>query len=165
VKTNANTPLLLFYNEIKENSFLRDPEIKLNSDSNMKKLLLLALMGLISSCSTAKKSSSLLQEEQFYITRKYIGDFIDYRHTGPQIVGGNDLIWITTTIYSTYGKISAYSKTCDFSPGDRIYLKPINSIPGYFGYWDYQIENDSSVSYKVSEYRYENNVFMRIRSL
>ena len=90
---------------------------------------------------------------------------MDYCHTGPQVIGGKDLIWIKTTIYSTFGKISAYSKTCDFSVGDKIYLKPTYSTPGNYGYWVYQIENDSSVNYRVSEYRFENNVFVRIRSL
>ena len=131
----------------------------------MGKLLLLVLMGIIISCSTTKKSYSLLQEDQFLTTRKYIGNFMDYRHTGPQVIGGKDLIWIKTTIYSTFGKISAYSKTCDFSVGDKIYLKPTYSTPGKFGYWVYQIENDSSVNYRVSEFRFENNVFIRIRSL
>jgi hypothetical protein len=29
----------------------------------------------------------------------------------------------------------------------------------------YQIENDSAVNYRVSEFRFENNVFTRTRSL
>ena len=131
----------------------------------MKKLLFLVLMGIIISCSTTKKSSTLLQEDQLFITRKYIGNFIDYWHTGPEIVGGNDLIWIKTTIYSTFGKISAFSKTCNFSTGDKIYLRPAYSTPGKFGYWEYQVENDSSVIYRVSEFQFENNVFARMRSL
>ena len=131
----------------------------------MKKMLFLVLTSIIISCGTTKKSSSLVQEDQFFITRKYIGNFVDYYHTGPQIVGGNDLIWIKTTIYTTFGKISAYGKTCNFSVGDKIYLKPTETTPGKFGYWIYQIENDSAVNYKVSEYRFENNVFSRIRSL
>ena len=131
----------------------------------MKKLLLLVLMGMIISCSTTKKSSSLLQEDQFLITRKYIGNFVDYYHTGPEIVGGNDLIWIKTTIYSTYGKISVYGKKCKFSAGDKIYLKPIYSTPGNFGNWVYQIENDSSVIYRVSDIRFENNFFTRTGSM
>jgi hypothetical protein len=131
----------------------------------MKKLLLLVFIGIMISCTTVKKSSSLYKEDQFFITRRYIGNFIGYYHTGPQIVAGYDLIWIKTTIYNTYGKISAYGKTCDFSVGDKIYLKPISSIPGNFGNWVYQIENDSAVNYRVSEFRYENNVFTRSRSL
>lgn len=131
----------------------------------MKKLLFLVLMGLIISCSTAKKAPLRVKEDQFFITRKYIGTFVDYCHTGPQIVGGNDLIWIKTTIYSTYGKISAYSKKCDFSVGDKIYLRPRYSTPGHYGNWEYLIENDSLVNYRVSEFRFENNVFTRMGSL
>lgn len=131
----------------------------------MKKFLFLVLMGIIISCSTTKKSSSLLNEDQFLITRKYIGNFVDYYHTGPEIVGGSDLIWIKTTIYSSYGKISAYGKKCKFSVGDKIYIKPIYSTPGNFGNWVYQIENDSSVIYRVSDIRFENNYFTRSGSM
>jgi hypothetical protein len=127
----------------------------------MKKLLFLILMGLLIACSTSKKSSSLLEEDQLYITRKYIGDFLEYCHTGPQIVGGKDLIWIKTSVYTTYGKISAYGKICDFSVGDKIYLKPVSSTTGDIGNWVYQIENDFSINYRVSEFRFENNVFTR----
>jgi hypothetical protein len=112
-----------------------------------------------------KKSSSLSQVDQFIVTRRYIGTFIDYCHTEPQIVGDIDLIWIKTTIYQTYGKISAYSNKCDFSVGDKIYLKLIYPTPENLGDWVYLIENDSSVSYKVSECRYENNIFTWNRSL
>ena len=118
-------------------------------------------MGLLIACSTSKKSSSLLEEDQLYITRKYIGDFLEYCHTGPQIVGGKDLIWIKTSVYTTYGKISAYGKICDFSVGDKIYLKPVSSTTGDIGNWVYQIENDFSINYRVSEFRFENNVFTR----
>jgi hypothetical protein len=130
-------------------------------NSEMKKLLFFVLTGLLISCSTTKKSSSLNEEDILLITRKYIGIFVDYCHTGPQIVGGNDLIWIKTSYYSSYGKISAYGKKCDFSVGEKIYLKPIYSTPGKFGNWEYQIENDSSVNYRLSEFRFENNVFTR----
>ena len=131
----------------------------------MKKLLFFVLMFLIISCSITKKSSSLPQEDQLIVSRRYIGNFIDYSHTGPQIVGDNDLIWIKTTIYSTYGKISVYGKKCKFSAGDKIYLKPIYSTPGNFGNWVYQIENDSSVIYRVSDIRFENNFFTRTGSM
>ena len=127
----------------------------------MKKLLFLVLMGLLISCSTTRTSSSLLQEEQLLITRRYIGNFIDYCHTGPEITGGKDLVWIKTTVYSTYGRISVYGKTCKFSVGDKIYLKPVYATPDNYGNWLYQIENDSSVVYRVSDYRYENNIFTR----
>jgi hypothetical protein len=131
----------------------------------MKKVLYVILMGIIISCSTTKKASAPLQEDQFLITRKYIGNFIECYHTGPEVVGGTDLIWIRTTIYSTYGKISIYGKSCDFSVGDKIYLRPISSTPETYGKWVYQIENDNSVIYRVSEYRFENNVFTQSLAL
>jgi hypothetical protein len=131
----------------------------------MKRVLFLILLGTLISCSTAKRSSTYLEDDQILLTRKYIGIFIDYYHTSPQIVGGEDLIWVKTTIYNNFGKISAYGKTCSFSVGDKIYLKPIDSTPDKFGKWTYQIENDFSVSYKVSDFRFENNSFTKARSL
>jgi hypothetical protein len=139
--------------------------INFKENSKMKKLLFIALMGLLISCTSTKKSSSNIQEDQFQITRKYIGTFLDYSHTGPQIVGGKDLIWIKTTIYTNFGRISAYGKKCEFSVGDKIYLKPLYSSPGNYGNWEYQIENDSLISYRVSEFRFENNFFTRMGSL
>jgi hypothetical protein len=106
-----------------------------------------------------------VQEEQFIISRRYVGNYIDYSHTGPQVIGGKDLIWIKTTVYSTFGKISAYGKTCDFNVGDKIYLRPTNISQWESGNWEYKIENDSAVAYQVSEFRFENNVFTRSRSL
>jgi hypothetical protein len=131
----------------------------------MKKFLFLILLSLTVSCSTTKNSSTIVQEEQFIISRRYIGNFIDYSHTGPQIAGGKDLIWIKTTVYNTFGKISAYGKTCNFNVGDKIYLKPTNATQWKYDDWEYQIENDSAIGYKVSEYRYENNIFTRSGSL
>jgi hypothetical protein len=136
-------------------------QIKLNTDTKMKQLLLLVLMGVVISCSTAKKYSTLREEDEFLNTRKYIGNFIDYCQTGPEVFGGANLIWIKTTHYNRFGKISAYSKKCEFTPGDILYLRRTSSTPGVYGNWTYQIENDSSVVYRVSEYRYENNVLVR----
>jgi hypothetical protein len=131
----------------------------------MKKILLLLFAGTIFSCGTTNNLSTIVQEEQMIVTRKYIGNFIEYYHTSPDLVGGEDLIWIRTSVFNTFGRISAYSKTCKFSPGEKIYLKPTSSTPDNFGYWEYQIENDDSVSYKISDYRFENNAFVHTRSL
>jgi len=131
----------------------------------MKKVMFLILMSTLFSCGVTKRSSTLIQEDQLFVTRKYIGVFIDYCHTGPQITGGKDLIWIKTSVYNSFGKLSAYGKSCDFSVGDKIYLKPSDFTPDKFGYWMYQIENDSSISYRVSDFRFENNSFTQARAL
>jgi hypothetical protein len=126
----------------------------------MKKYGFILLMILVISCATTEKSG-ILPEDEIFVTRKYIGNFIDYRHTVPETFGGPHLIWIKTTMDSTYGKISAYGKKCKFSPGDRIYLRRTYSTPGVFGYWEYQIENDSSVYYRASEFQYDNKVLVQ----
>jgi hypothetical protein len=123
----------------------------------MKKILLFLIACILISCGAMKNSATLNVEDQLYNTRKYIGNFIDYCHTGPEISGGAHLIWIKTSLYNSFGKISAFGKTCDFSVGERIYLRRLTSIPNATGNWSFQIENDSSVYYMVSGYRYENN--------
>ncbi len=126
----------------------------------MKKYGLIILMVLGISCATTKRTG-LLPEDEIFVTREYVGDFVDYRHTGPETFGDPHIIWIKTTMDSTYGKISAYGKKCEFSLGDKIYLRRTYSAPGVFGYWEYQIENESSVFYRVSEFQFDNKVLVQ----
>jgi hypothetical protein len=127
----------------------------------MKRISFLVLMSVIISCSATKGPSSKVSKDDFFITRRYIGKFTDYRHTGPEIIPGTDLIWIKTDVVNTFGKLSAYGKKCDFSAGDKIYLKSTSYTPGTTGLFGYQIENDSSICYTVSEYQYQNKTFVR----
>jgi len=127
----------------------------------MKKLLFLALTCLAISCSTQLKTHSYLKDTQVTVTRRCIGNFIDFRHTGPEVVGGANLIWIRTTQFNNFGKISAFGKDCKFEPGEKIYVKRLYSTPGPYGNWEYVIENDSSDVYMMSNYRYENNVLVQ----
>lgn len=134
--------------------------IKLNTE--MKKLiLLLFFLTAVISCSTSDRSSSDIDEDRLYVTRRYIGEFEDYRHTAPGRFGDPHLIWIKTTQDSVFGKISAYSRECGFSPGDRLYLRRRYVTPGIYGYWIYQIENDSSVFYRICEYQNDRKVLVQ----
>lgn len=127
----------------------------------MKKLLILILIAAISSCTALKKISSVPEEEELYITRKYVGSFIEYRHTGPEDLNGPNIIWIKTSLESIYGKISAQGKKCDFSEGDRLYIRRTFYNPGVVsGYWIYHIENDSSVSYRATEFQHDRQVLI-----
>lgn len=126
----------------------------------MKKFLFLPVFCLIVSCSTQLKTHSHLLDDGVSLTRRYIGNFIDYSHTGPDYCADAHLIWIRTTQFSTFGKLSAFGKECKFTPGERIYLKRMYSVPNANGSWEYQIENDSSVVYMVSKYKYDNNVLV-----
>lgn len=110
---------------------------------------------------SGKKSRDDLQEDQLLISRKYVGKFLDYRQTGPDDYNGPNIIWIKTTMDNTYGKISAMGKKCEFSVGDNLYIKRSYYSPGgVFGYWEYRIENDSSLYYRVSDYQYDHKVLV-----
>lgn len=114
---------------------------------------------MLSSCGTAKKSYTNVQEDQLMITRRYVGDYIEYRRTNPEDFTGYNIIWIRTTQDSTYGKISAFGKKCEFTPGDRLFLKRTYLSPGGIsGYWIYRIENDSSVTYKLTDFQHDRGV-------
>ena len=45
---------------------------------------------------SAKRASEIVIEDEFLLTRKYIGEFLDYRHTGPETSDGPNIIWIKT---------------------------------------------------------------------
>jgi hypothetical protein len=140
---------------------LKNEMVKIIRGYRMKNLALLALASIIISCSTTRRYSSNLKEDELINSRKYIGNFIDYCHTDPGTFCGTHLIWIKTTLFNTYGKISAYGSNCNFSPGDKVYLRRLYATPEKQGNWVYQIENDSSVYYRVSDFRYENNVLVQ----
>ncbi len=127
----------------------------------MQKLFFLALIVVYISCSPANKTSSTLKEDELYITRKYVGNFIDYKYTGPVSFGGPHIIYIKTTLDTTYSQISAYSEKCEFSAGDKLYLRRTYSTSGGFGYWFYQIENDSSVFYRISEFLDDDKILVQ----
>ena len=128
----------------------------------MKKLLYLVIFGLSVSCSISNQSSDVLEEDEFIITRKCIGDYIDFRHTGSDTFSGTNLIWVKTSMESTYGKISAYGKNCEFSAGERVYLTRKYYSPGGISeYWIYSIENDSSVYYRVTDFQNDHKVLVK----
>ena len=127
----------------------------------MKKILFLLLTGVIISCSTTNNRSSSIDEDKIFITRKYVGKFVDYRHTIPELPGMPNIIWIKTSMNPIYGKIAAYGKKCNFTVGDRLYIRRIYNTPaGSFGYWQYQIENNSDIVYSLSDYQYEKKVIV-----
>jgi hypothetical protein len=118
----------------------------------MKKLLLILPVFLVMSCGTIRE----VQEDQLFLSRRYVGNFIEYRQTGIAENNGPNLIWIKTSMEDRYGKISAYGKKCDFAPGERLYLRRKLYSPGMISsYWQYYVENDSTLSYQATEYQHD----------
>jgi hypothetical protein len=106
------------------------------------------------SCATTEKYA-LLPDDELILTRKFVGNFIDYWYTGPNSFGWPNTVWIRTTQDSIYGKISVYCRKCEFEPGERLYIRRAYQSPGIDGYWMYQIENEkeNKVWYKLSEFQ------------
>jgi hypothetical protein len=122
----------------------------------MKRNMVIILLILLSvSCVTTKRSS--VGEDELVQSRKYVGNFIEYRQTESKRFGDPNLIWIKTTMSGTYGRMSAYSKDCEFTVGDRLYVRKVYMMPGGIsGYWIYQLESsDESIKYRLSEYQYD----------
>jgi hypothetical protein len=118
----------------------------------MKKFIFISLAFIVS-CATTQKSS--VQEDSLMLTRKYVGNFVEYRQHIPEKLGEPYLIFIKTTLDSAYGKITAYGERCDFRKGDRLYLKRTQLSPNPITtYWEYRIESDDNpVYYRLSEYQ------------
>ncbi len=120
---------------------------------NLKILSFLILVCTAVSCITGNKSTSPVEEDKLYVTRIFVGDFLDYQHTTADSKGNPDLIWITTSRDSIHGKIPAYSKECHFTPGERLYLRRVLSVNGKSEAWVYRIENADTVNYMLNEYQ------------
>jgi hypothetical protein len=125
----------------------------------MKKLgfLLVLLVGI--SCTVTNKAG-LMPEDQLFVTRKYVGNFVEGQVKAPSFFGSPHILLITTTLDSLYGKISAYSRKCDFKQGDRLYIRRVFQTSDVFGSWVYQIENENPVKvvYQISEIRNGNKI-------
>jgi len=121
----------------------------------MKRLLFFAGLFILASCAPTGKTGS--GEDSLVLTRKYLGNFVQYRQHIPEKLGQPYLIWSKTTMDSTYGKISAFGERCDFKPGDRLYIKRNQVSPGPIStYWEYQIESDDNpVVYRLSDFQHD----------
>jgi hypothetical protein len=122
-------------------------------------LLLISLLLVLGSCGILKKESTE-DEEEFVISRKFVGTFIDFRYTPPEDIAGQHIIWLKTSLEGIYGKISVQGKKCNFTEGERLYLKRTLYDPGIgAGYWIYHVENDSAtVSYEATEFQHDKKV-------
>jgi hypothetical protein len=117
-------------------------------------------MVLTLSCITVEKSG-LVEDEDLSLSRKYVGDYIGYRYSGPADFGWPNTILIKTSQDSLYGKISAYCNRCDFRSGERLYIRKAFESPDNYGYWIFQIENEDKISYKLSEFQDGNRYLTR----
>jgi hypothetical protein len=128
------------------------------------KNLLFILVLFLGSCATIKETI-VMKEDQFMITRRYVGKFEDYRITKKTKWNEADVIWVKTTQDSIYGKFGCYlqGKQIKFQKGDRIYVRrKFIQNPGDIagsGYWLFVLENDKENNYKLMSFTIEEKVF------
>lgn len=127
----------------------------------MKTKCIIILYIILTSCATTQKS--IIEEDVIFITRKYVGNYIESRHSNPIHFGDPHIIWIKTTFENTYGKISAYSRKCEFKQGEKLFIRRTYLSPGGIsGFWIYQLESDDSKTfYRISEFQYGNKVLVQ----
>lgn len=128
----------------------------------MKKLGLLIIVALVAASCGSVKHMFAPREDGLVMTRKYIGTFIEYRSTPPARFGDPNLIWIKTSMEGTYGRISAYSRDCEFKPGESVYIRKVFIMPGgVSGYWSYQVESeDEKTVYRLTEFQNDKKVLV-----
>jgi len=115
---------------------------------------------ILSACSVVKPSG-MLQEDELFMTRKFAGNFIEYRHSGPDHFGSPHLIWIKTSKEDTFGKICAYSRRCEFTAGERLFIRRIYYAPSVTsGYWMYQLEGDAK-HYRLRQFQIDRKILVQ----
>ena len=92
-----------------------------------------------------------IQEDMMIITRRYMGQYIEYRYVDPGWRYPNTC-WIKTSLDTVMGKIPIAGKEVEYEPGEMLYIKRIYfTMPGSTGgLWHYHIEsNQSKYTYPI----------------
>jgi len=98
-------------------------------------------------CSAIKQSA----EGSLVITKKYVGNYLDYRQTGEGGPLDPYIFWIKTTLEEEYGKIAVYARgQMSFTINDRLYLSRSFFQHPAMNSWEYWLESsDQKVRYSV----------------
>lgn len=114
----------------------------------MKFARLIMILVIINACSV---SEPFMQEEQLMVTRKYVGNLIDYRRVEGEGLLDPDVVWLKTTLESNYGKIGIYVKgELELNINERLYLRRKHSDTPGINQWSYFLEsNNGEVFYRL----------------
>ncbi|MEA1886959.1 MAG: hypothetical protein U9N72_07105 [Bacteroidota bacterium] len=114
----------------------------------MKIFYFIIIVATISACSVSEPG---VQKEQLMITRKYAGNLLDHRRIEGEGVLDPDVVWLKTTLESTYGKIGIYVKgDLKLKANERLYLRRTHSDSPGITQWNYFLEsNTGEVFYRL----------------
>lgn len=96
-------------------------------------------------CSCTVTSRIGIQEDKMFVTRKYVGQYVEYRFVKVRFIDPN-ICWIKTSLDSIYGKIPVHGKSIKYQAGEYLYLRRVYfNLPGNSGgFWTYLIESNNS---------------------
>ena len=112
----------------------------------MKNILIVFVLMILVGCSTSKP----MTESTLVISRKYVGNFIDYRVTEGEGLLDFDIFWIKTTLEEEYGKIAVYGKKkMEFEVNDRLYVRRTYYQHSAMNHWVYHLESSDQKTFYV----------------
>ena len=113
----------------------------------MRTIILLLMVLAMAGCTTTKQITP--EEDVMYITRRYVGTFLDYRYVKPQRLVDPHTTWVKTSLEEIYGKIPVVSRKCKFTPGEPLFVRRrFISLPGNVsGFWHYSLESSNKKIY------------------
>jgi len=107
----------------------------------MRSIYIIMVVAILSACSV---SEPVMQEEQLMITRKYVGNLLDYRRVEGEGLLDPDVVWLKTTLESNYGKIGIYVKgEFELDVNERLYLRRAHADTPGINQWNYFLESNS----------------------
>jgi hypothetical protein len=111
----------------------------------MRVLYLIITVAIISACSV---SEPVMPQEELMITRKYVGNLLDYRRVEGEGLLDPDVVWLKTTLESNYGKIGIYVKgELKLDTNERLYLRRTHADSPGIDQWNYFLESNSGEVY------------------
>jgi len=111
------------------------------------RLLMLIILLTVAGCSVFDPA---MREDTLIITRKYVGDFLDYRTTKDDRFLAPEICWVKTTLENQYGKIAVFAKKeMKFDLNDRLYIRRTHYQHPGINNWVYFLESSDSKTYYV----------------
>jgi len=108
-------------------------------------LYLAVILTTIASCTVTEP---VIQQDQLLITRKYVGNLLDYRRVEGEGLLDPDVVWLKTTMENNYGKIGIYIKgELKLDTGERLYIRRTHSDTPGISQWTYFLESNTGEVY------------------
>ncbi|MCF8222370.1 MAG: hypothetical protein K9J25_04425 [Bacteroidales bacterium] len=115
-------------------------------------LTVITIMWLMSGCSVSR---DVIPQDQLIITRKYVGNLLDYRRIEGELLLNPDIMWLKTSLESEFGKIGIYLRgDLELILNDRIYIRRTHTEHPGINHYSYTLESsDGEIFYRLHSFR------------